>query len=82
MKTAISLPDETFERASNRAGDLKMSRSEFFARAAERYLDELDAQSLTNQIDASLDAAPDISDDADVAVEAGRRTLTALDDEW
>ncbi|MBN9608068.1 MAG: antitoxin [Actinobacteria bacterium 69-20] len=82
MKTAISLPDETFERASHRAGDLKMSRSEFFARAAERYLDELDAESLTEQIDASLDVVDDIGHDAEVAVEAGRRTLASLDDEW
>lgn len=82
MKTAISLPDETFERASRRAGDLGLSRSEFFARAAERYLDELDAGALTEQIDASLDAVAADRDDAEVAVDAGRRTLAALDDEW
>ena len=45
MKTAISLPNETFERVSRRASDLGMSRSEFFARAAQRYLDELDSHS-------------------------------------
>ena len=82
MKTAISLPDETFERASRRAADLGMSRSEFFARAAERYLDELDAGALTEQIDASLDTVTGDRDDAEVAVDAGRRTLAALDDEW
>lgn len=82
MKTAISLPDETFERASGRAIDLKMSRSEFFARAAERYLDELDGESLTNQIDASLDVVEGAGDDGDVAAWAGRRTLAALGDEW
>lgn len=82
MKTAISLPDETFERASHRAGDLGMSRSEFFSRAAERYLDELDAQSLTNQIDAFLSAVRPAGDDVDVAVEAGWRALAAMDDEW
>ena len=43
MKTAISLPDDTFDRASQRATELGMSRSEFFARAAQHYLDELDA---------------------------------------
>ena len=55
MKTAISVPDETYQRAARRAGDLGMSRSEFFA-AAERYLDQLDAQSLTRQADDALDS--------------------------
>jgi predicted DNA-binding protein len=82
MKTAISVPDETYERASRRAGDLGMSRSEFFARAAERYLDELDAQSLTRQVDDALDrlGAPD--DTAADAVAAGHRLLADTDDEW
>jgi predicted DNA-binding protein len=82
MKTAISVPDDTYERASRRAGDLGMSRSEFFARAAERYLDELDAQSLTTQIDDALDrlGAPD--DTAADAVAAGHRLLADADDEW
>jgi metal-responsive CopG/Arc/MetJ family transcriptional regulator len=82
MKTAISLPDDIFERASHRAKDLGMSRSEFFARAAEHYLDELDAQSLTTQIDAALDHL-DLADESTVdAVEAGHRTLAETDNEW
>jgi len=50
-RQAISVPDDTFEKATRRAHDLGMSRSEFFARAAARYLDELDAESVTRQID-------------------------------
>lgn len=82
MKTAISVPDETFDRASRRANDLGMSRSEFFARAAQHYLDELDARSLTGQIDSALErlGAPD--ETAADAVSAGRRVLDAVDDEW
>lgn len=82
MKTAISLPDETFDRVSRRASDLGMSRSEFFTRAVQRYLDELDAQSLTGQIDSALDRlrGPDQAEAAAVAV--GRRVLDAMDDEW
>ena len=59
-----------------------MSRSEFFARAAQRYLDELDAQSLTSQIDIVLERldGPDESQAAAVAV--GYRVLDATDDEW
>lgn len=82
MKTAISLPNSTFERATHRAKDMGMSRSEFFARAAERFLDELDAQSLTGRIDAALDSLESPDDTAVAAVEAGRRTLAGLDDEW
>lgn len=82
MKTAISLPDEIFARASQRASDLGMSRSEFFALAADRYLDELDAESVTAQINAALDqlGGPDVA--AEEAAAAGRRLLEGSDDEW
>lgn len=81
MKTAISVPDETFDRAERRASDLGMSRSEFFARAAQRYLDELDAESLTGQIDSALDHIG-THDEASDAVATGHRVLSAVDDEW
>lgn len=81
MKTAISVPDETFERATRRARDLGMSRSEFFARAASRYLDELDARSLTGRIDDALEQIG-LDRSAVDAVEAGRRRLADSDDEW
>jgi len=75
VKTAISLPGSTFEAASRRATELGISRSEFFAVAAQRYLDELDRQSLTQLIDEALGAAaPD--DSAAAAVDAGRSRLT------
>lgn len=74
MKTAISVPDDTFEQATQRAGELGISRSEFFARAARRYLDELSAQSLTRQIDEALQAAGD-DDSGAAAAAAGRRRL-------
>jgi metal-responsive CopG/Arc/MetJ family transcriptional regulator len=81
VKTAISVPDETFDRASQRAIELGMSRSEFFATAARRFLDELESQSLTGQIDAALDlaAGPDTSN-ADAA-DVGRRLLDT-DEDW
>jgi metal-responsive CopG/Arc/MetJ family transcriptional regulator len=46
MKTAISVPDHIFEEVDNRAQDLGISRSEFFAKAAEHYLAELQMTSL------------------------------------
>lgn len=82
MKTAISLPDETFDRVAQRASDLGVSRSEFFARAAQRYLDELDAQSLTGQIDSALERVHGTDEAEAAAVGIGRRVLDAVDDEW
>jgi predicted DNA-binding protein len=82
MKTAISLPDETFDRASRRAKDLGMSRSEFFARAANRYLEELDAGSVTRQIDDAVERIGRADESAEVAVEAGRRLLREGPNGW
>lgn len=82
MKTAISLPNDTFERASRRATDLGLSRSEFFARAANRYLEELDAASVTKQINAALKQIGTIDDSYEVAVESGQQRLLNTPDEW
>jgi antitoxin MazE6 len=79
MKTAISVPDEIFEQVERRAAGLGMSRSEFFAKAAERYLDQLDEQSLTAGIDAAV-ALIGADDSAGAAAAAGRRRLAAEDD--
>lgn len=54
MKTAISLPDQTFVRAEAAAKRLGVSRSEFFARAAERWLDDLDDDQTTDAINRAL----------------------------
>jgi metal-responsive CopG/Arc/MetJ family transcriptional regulator len=82
MKTAISVPDETFEKASRRAHDLGMSRSEFFSRAATRYLDELDAESVTRQIDLAVAALAEPDDSSADAVVAGRRVLSDASGDW
>ncbi|MPY85867.1 MAG: ribbon-helix-helix protein, CopG family [Actinophytocola sp.] len=79
MKTAISLPDDTFDEATKWARELGMSRSEFFALAARRYLDELDALSVTEQVNEALAAAGD-DDSAAAAVAVGRRRLLDEDD--
>lgn len=82
MKTAISVPGQVFERASRCAEDLGMSRSEFFARAAQRYLDDLDANSITDQIDAALDLLGTTDESATVAVTAGRAVLDSTGGDW
>jgi metal-responsive CopG/Arc/MetJ family transcriptional regulator len=78
VKTAISVPDDTFDEATRQASELGISRSEFFTRAARRYLDELASRSLTEQVNEALQAAGS-DDSADAAVAAGR-TLLAEDD--
>lgn len=82
MKTAISVPDETFEKASRRAKALGMSRSEFFSRAAARYLDQLDAEAVTRQIDAAVGALEDADDSSAAAAAVGRRVVSDTAGEW
>ncbi len=50
VKTAISLPDDTFHRVDHAARRLGVSRSEFFTQAAERWLDLLDDDGTTEAI--------------------------------
>lgn len=59
-----------------------MSRSEFFTRAASRYLDELDSDSLTDQIDAAIAIIDGIDDSTAVATQIGRRLVSETTDEW
>jgi mRNA interferase MazF len=50
MKTAISVPDDTFQRVEQAAKRLGVSRSEFYARAAQSWLDALDDEATTDAI--------------------------------
>lgn len=80
MKTAISVPDDTFEQATRQAAELGISRSEFFARAARRYLDELASRSLTQQVNDALRAAG--PDDSAIAAAHAGRDLLATGEAW
>ena len=81
MKTAISIPDETYTQAEERAAELGLSRSEFFTRAIRRYLEQLDAESVTDQIDAAIALLAD-DDSAAAAVSAGLRALERAEGTW
>lgn len=82
MKTAISVPDHTFERVERWVQELGMSRSEFYSRAASRYLDELEAGSVTKRIDIALADLHGVVDESWTdAVEAGRHVI-GDDDQW
>lgn len=81
MKTAISLPDATFDRATRSARDLGISRSQLVATALTRYMDDLERTSLVADINRAVELAGD--DSNAVAAGAGRRRLAAVDhDEW
>ncbi len=91
MKTAISVPDDLFERVEQRLAELGMSRSEFYSTAARAYLDMLELQSLTSEIDAALalirtDPGAAVTMDREHAewTEFASRRLHELtaDDEW
>lgn len=78
MKTAISVPDAVFERVEEAARRLGISRSEFYATAAQRWVDELRRHDITDQVNAALD--DDAGEDtAELRAEAARRTLTHAD---
>ena len=79
MKTAISIPEETFKQVERRAASLGMSRSEFLTKAAQHYLDHVGEESLAAGIDAAVDLIGE-DDSSAAAVAAGRRRLAAEDD--
>lgn len=54
MKTAISIPDDVFAAVDSKAADLGISRSEFYATAARRYLALLEDSALEAAIEAAI----------------------------
>ena len=62
MKTAISIPNPLFELAEEIAKQLRISRSELYAKALAEYLRSYQRTSITerlNQIYTEEDSAPD-----------------------
>ena len=53
MKTAVSIPDDTFRAAERLARRMKKSRSEVYSRALADYL----ARHLPDEVTAAMDAA-------------------------
>lgn len=81
VKTAISVPDELFEQVTRWTSVLGVGRSAFFAQAARRYVQELEANSLTEQINAALDVVGDDDSWRDVT-EHSRRLLARDAEDW
>ena len=78
MKTAISVPDEVFEKAEATAKRLKISRSELYSRALQEFLDTHSPDRVTAAWDAVVAelGQPDTS----VSASAARRTFETT--EW
>lgn len=70
MKTAISLPDDTFRRVEDAAKRMGVSRSEFFARAAERWLDVLQQDDTTAAINRAISQSQSDHEFVDAAAAA------------
>jgi len=70
VKTAISVPDETFRRVERAAKRLGVSRSEFYARAAQSWLDALEDEATTEAINRTVEEAPPDSAFTDAAAAA------------
>jgi hypothetical protein len=61
---------------------LGITRSQFYTRAAQRYLDELDAESLARRIDEAIDMIG-ADESSTLASAAGRRRLEqGGEDDW
>jgi metal-responsive CopG/Arc/MetJ family transcriptional regulator len=77
MKTAVSVPNEVFERGERLAKRLKVSRSELYSRALREYL----ARHAPDEVTAALDTlCEELDTGAEEFVrEAGRRVLESSD---
>lgn len=81
MKTAISVPDELFEQVSKWTSVLGVGRSAFFTQAAQRYVQDLEKQSYTEQINAALDLIGGDDSWRDVS-DYNLRRLAEEDEDW
>jgi predicted DNA-binding protein len=85
MKTAISIPDDVFERIEREAEKLGLTRSAFMTRAATHYLAELRHEGLTAQINRALrGTTPEERAEQQAWTASGTAGLARAleDDEW
>jgi predicted DNA-binding protein len=81
MKTAISVPDELFERVTKWTSVLGVGRSAFFQRAAEAYVERLEAESFTREYDEALARVGEDATFRDV-LEYNKRRLAEDAEDW
>ena len=78
MKTAVSIPDDIFERAERLASQKQRSRSEVYAAALDEYLARHALDEVTDTMNRVCDEVG-VNNDAFLAA-AGRRALGRI--EW
>jgi hypothetical protein len=81
MKTAISIPDVLFARVEAQIAESGLSRSAFFATAAEQYLAQVEALDVTERINSVL-ADGDIDPVDQVFVDYNTGRLAATAESW
>jgi metal-responsive CopG/Arc/MetJ family transcriptional regulator len=74
MKTAISIPDRTFNSADRLAKKMKMSRSELYARAVEEFVTEHARLNVREKLDQVYAAEPSTMDPSLVRAQAAAVT--------
>jgi predicted transcriptional regulator len=73
MKTAVSIPDETFQAAERLAARLRKSRSQLYAEALAEYVARRDPEAVTEAWNAVAD---ELGEEPDAFIaEAARRVL-------
>ena len=78
MKTAVSVPDDVFERAERLARREKRSRSDVYSAALREYVARHEPDEITRALDLTVVAVGEGSDDFQAT--AGRRVLEST--EW
>jgi metal-responsive CopG/Arc/MetJ family transcriptional regulator len=62
VKTAISLPEPLFERADSLARELKISRSQLFARAVGEFLHKHESRALVEALNCAYEDSPTLEE--------------------
>lgn len=79
MKTAVSIPDDVFERGEHLAKELSKSRSQLYSEAVDEYVARHNPSTITDRMNSVIDAL-DGDEIDDFATESTRRVLG--DVEW
>lgn len=77
VKTAVSIPDPIFEAADRLARRRRISRSELYAEALTRLIDDDEASSITERLDDVYAERPSEFDAGLAALQA-----LAIDEDW
>jgi metal-responsive CopG/Arc/MetJ family transcriptional regulator len=79
MKTAISIPDEVFERGEQLARELSKSRSQLYSEALDEYVARHNPSTITDRMNSVIDTLD--GDQGDEFVERSVRRVLG-DVEW